>query len=98
MAMAERRTWAEAKAYCATLGFRLPSVKELVTIVDFTNSAPAIDTATFLGPYHAEDFWTSSEAAGQPSLAWDVGFSGGDFGAGPGSGTKTYPSLVRCVR
>ncbi len=101
MAMAERRTWAEAKAYCATLGFRLPSVKELVTIIDFTKSAPAIDTAVFLGPY-AEDFWTSSEVAGQPSSAWVVRFRGGDLGgdfnAGPGSGTKTYPSLVRCVR
>ncbi len=61
------KTWADAKAYCPTVGanFRLPSVKELMTIVDLTKISPAIDTAAFLNTLGTE-FWTSSEVVGIP--------------------------------
>ena len=42
-------TWTEAKAYCASLAlggvsdWRLPGMKELLTIVDFTNTSASID-------------------------------------------------------
>jgi len=90
------KTWAEAKAYCPTVGanFRLPSVKELLTIVDFTKSNPAIDTTVFPGTTAAV-FWTSSAVAGNnPSHAWSVNFGtsrAGSYGVG-GAGQ------VRCVR
>lgn len=91
------RTWADAKAYCPMVGanFRLPSVKELLTILDFTktNTPPAIDTTAFPGT-PALDFWTSSGEASGPYLAWFVNFAdGGTFNAGV---SNTYQ--VRCVR
>lgn len=91
----EAKTWADAKTYCPTVGanFRLPSVKELLTIVDFTRSEPAIDTAVFPGTKSAS-FWTSSPVAGSPPFAWFVGFeSGVTNGLGVGE-----TSQVRCVR
>jgi hypothetical protein len=93
-------TLAEAKAYCAGLtlggltGWRLPGRFELLTIVDFTKLAPAIDQTAF--PSTTLDwFWTSSPYAGSSDgSAWFVRFSIGDSGGltvGANSG-------VRCVR
>lgn len=91
----EAKTWANAKSYCPTVGanFRLPSVKELLTIVDFTKSDPAIDTTVFPGT-RAASFWTSSPVAGGPASAWYVGF---DSGATNGLSVGET-SQVRCVR
>lgn len=53
--------WESAKEYCAGLknGWRLPSTKELQTIVDETRQMPAIDAALF--PNTASGlFWTST--------------------------------------
>ncbi len=89
------KTWADAKAYCPTVGanFRLPSVKELLTIVDLTKSDPAIDTAAFPGT-PATYFWTSSAVAGSSISAWLVHFNKGDAYDVVVSNT----SQVRCVR
>src|SRR5450755_647914 len=45
---AGRATWTNAKSYCTSLGggYRLPTAKELLTIVDFSKSNPAIDTSS----------------------------------------------------
>ena len=90
----EGKSWSDAKSYCATLGkgFRLPTVKELVSIVDFTKVQPALDTAVFFSP-SLDSFWTSSAVAGF-SNAWLVDFKTGetDFG------TVGARHQVRCVR
>jgi hypothetical protein len=92
-------TWAEAKAYCASLalagsGWRLPARMELRTIVDFTKYSPAIDSTAF--PSTPTDwFWTSSPYAGSSGLAWSV-----DFGIGYSdvNGVDSNFIRVRCVR
>ena len=90
-------TWAEAKAYCESLDlegseWRLPTIKELMTIVDETRSAPAIDGAAF--PDTTNDYaWTSSPVAGAESDAWAVSFRFG-FDGSFGSTTKQH---ARCV-
>ena len=97
-------TWAEAKAYCAGLAtskfggysdWRLPTVKELRSIVDYRVAAPGptIDQTAFPNT-PAERFWTSSPRAGSSGDAWFVNFNDGrsnydDVGNG---------SRVRCVR
>lgn len=55
-----------AQAYCAALnlgghssGWRLPSVKELLSIVDPRESGPAIDTSTFPST-SAAPYWSST--------------------------------------
>lgn len=87
-------TWAVAKTYCPS-GFRLPTVKELVSIVDLTvaSPGPTIDQTAFPGT-PAEGFWTSSPSVGSSGDAWYVNFGNGrQIFTVVGS----YPR-VRCVR
>ena len=93
--------WAAAQTYCAGVGtspggtgWRLPTMKELQSLVDYSqSSAPLIDQTAFPAT-PANYFWSASAVAGSPSNAWDVNFSNGytyyiDV-------SKTYN--VRCVR
>ncbi len=93
------RSWDDAQTYCAclTLGgyhdWRLATRIELVSIVDFTKSDPAIDVAAF--PATPGDyFWTSSPLAGSASTAWYVYF----FDGNTHSGGTDSAYRVRCVR
>lgn len=91
-------TWTDAQAYCATLDhvgapWRLPSMKELLTIADFARADPAIDPTTF--PDTPSDyFWSSSPVAGSSTAAWGVNFNKGSAGAGP----LDFTGRVRCVQ
>ena len=76
-------TWADAKTYCAGVGaslggtgWRLPTCKELQTIVDDSQTNPSINTTAFPST-PAAWFWSSSPVAGSPSVAWDVAFNYG---------------------
>jgi len=104
-------TWSGAKSYCQTLsglpgsGWRLPTVKELATLIDYgASTQPNIDTTAFPGVPADGDlpgtsvFWTSTQEVGsflgEASGAWSIYFSGGitqpnDVRSG---------SSVRCVR
>jgi hypothetical protein len=91
-------TWAGAKTCCAGLnlggtGWRLPTVKELQTIVDDSQSSPSIDTTAFLST-SASWFWSSSPMAGSSTNAWGVNFNYGDTGDFAVSNMFN----VRCVR
>ncbi|MEY4508138.1 MAG: hypothetical protein RLZZ450_260 [Pseudomonadota bacterium] len=80
-----------AEAYCAALGvgFRVPTSNELMTLVDTTRSAPAIDTTAFPN--------TPSEAFALPSKTL-VRESSVAFDTGMLRVSSTAPSYVRCVR
>ena len=76
-------TWANAKTYCAGVGaslggtgWRLPTLKELQTIVDYSQSNPSIDSTAFPST-PAAWFWSSSPLAGSSSDAWVVAFNAG---------------------
>jgi Protein of unknown function (DUF1566) len=93
-------TWDAAKTYCAGLGaslggtgWRVPMIKELLSIVDFSQTVPAIDPNAFPSTPSAE-FWSSSPLAGSSSVAWVVGFSYGYTGYG----VVSVAGPVRCVR
>ena len=93
-------TWANAKTYCAGVGaslggtgWRLPTCKELQTIVDDSQTNPSIDTTAFPST-PAAWFWSSSPVAGSSSYAWGVYF---DFGDTYGYDI-TNTNYVRCVR
>jgi hypothetical protein len=93
------RSWAEATGFCACAGlgghddWRLPTRMELVSIVDFTRDAPAIDPDAFPDTPPAW-FWTSSRWADDPAFAWYVYFENGFSNFI--DQTATY--RVRCVR
>ncbi len=88
-------TWAAAQTYCSSagLGFRLPIVKELLSIVDFAVAGPAINQTAFPNT-PAEVFWTSSPYAGSSGYAWLGSFNYG--GAESADVSNSY--RVRCVR
>lgn len=94
----KRRIWSDAGAYCAALdvdgrGWRLPTVKELQTLVDETRQQPAIDAAAFPNT-SADEYWTSSPVPGFPDMAWTVSFAYGFDGF---YDIKMFHH-VRCVR
>lgn len=89
-------TYGQAQSYCAGLGagWRAPSVKELLTIVDEARSNPAIDPTAFPDAQSAT-FWTSSRLfQGIGADAWYVYFSSG----GASNGDVSKMLRVRCVR
>ena len=94
----KRYSWAEATAYCASLdlrgqGWRLPTVKELYTLVDETRMSPALDTTAF--PEALVDYyWSGSLLASFTVDAWAVSFDFG-FDSWFDVGTK---QRARCVR
>ena len=62
----KRRDWGEALNYCEGLtlaghkDWRLPNIKELQSIVDYSRNDPAIDTKIFRQSDHTGWFWSST--------------------------------------
>lgn len=91
------RTWTDANAYCTNLGtkWRLPSMKELQTLVDRKRLSPALDTKFFpIADMMPTVFWTSSERKGTADNVWTIDFSTGFTD----TSAKTDTRRVRCVR
>jgi hypothetical protein len=96
-------SWADAKTYCQGLnsssfgglssGWRLPTVKELQSLLDIRAYNPAIDTTAFPGTA-SDYFWSSSPYATPTGYAWVVDFDGGSTTYSDAS----YTGRVRCVR
>jgi hypothetical protein len=88
-----------ARAYCDRLRldgkkhWRVPTLGELLTLIDERASAPMIDRTAFPAT-SGEPFWTSSTFANGTELAWYVRF---DHGNGL-YGRLVEPFRVRCVR
>jgi hypothetical protein len=96
-ANAMQYTWDAATTYCKGLsvggmtGFRIPTLKELMTLVDPARVRPAIDPKAFPNT-PLEWFWTSSNrySVGTASVSFETG------GTGYFAGTNRL--RVRCVR
>lgn len=92
-----------ATSQAGSLGWRLPNVKELSSIVDKSVLNPAIDTATFPATPPASVFWSSSPFVSTPSSAWVVDFGVGVVGGSSAGRNDINPPtytgyLVRLVR
>ncbi len=94
------RDYKAAVDYCNNLTisgtkFRLPTVKELSTIVDVSRTNPAIDTSAFPNePSLSAAHWTSTRYAKDDTNAWFVQFLDGIVYFKP----VTTNMLVRCVK
>ena len=92
--------WQNALSYCESLvlagysDWRLPSAKELASILDFSRYSPAIDDSAFLGTF-AEKYWSSSSIANQLGNAWCFDFDDGTFWHLEEKSTNQYVRAVR---
>ena len=81
----------------ATTGWRMPNIRELRSLVDFSvpanGVAPTIDAAYFPNT-QINVFWTANNYSSSPAYAWSVTFYTGDTGAD----LKPNGSYVRLVR
>ena len=90
---------APAMQACAalTLGeqsdWRLPTIKELLTLVNYERVDPAIDIEAF-PTCKPNYYWSSSPCAGDSGVAWDVSFGNGSSSVG----SRYYDGFVRAVR
>jgi hypothetical protein len=85
--------YAEAEAHCASLGggFRVPTFKELFTLLDRSRT-PSIAAA--FGATPSEPFWSSIPHFSDAMLMNSLSFDSGE----PGAIDRAVPYRVRCVR
>ncbi|MFQ5560235.1 MAG: DUF1566 domain-containing protein [Nitrospinota bacterium] len=94
-------TWADAMNYCNTLYFgeknlsdwRLPTLLELLSIVDYSEDNPSISKKFFPGT-RPDFYWSSTQYAPFNKMAWYVDFR---FGTAGYYRFKTNKYYVRCV-
>jgi hypothetical protein len=86
-----------ARAHCASLGggYRLPGIKELATVIDYSvgDQAALLNAGPFSGLLFA-DYWTATPYAPIATASWAINFRNGDFGAA--ANWKSFPAW--CVR
>jgi murein DD-endopeptidase MepM/ murein hydrolase activator NlpD len=93
-------SWEETLAYCEDMDlgghqdWRLPAIRELLSLVDDKAGTPSINTSFFPG-CRPRTYWSSTTHTGFPDFAWGVPFEGGwSFGASH----KGRLNYVRAVR
>lgn len=91
-------TWDLANSYCADLelwwytDWRLPTLKELLSIADLSRYSPSIDTTYFTA--HSNYYWSSTTRASITINKWIVNFT---YGTNSTS-IRTNTFYVRCIR
>ena len=97
-AMSEKLTYEESEKFCANLkagkytDWRIPTLKELSSIVDYTRYDPAIlDGFSSGGSVY---YWSSTPYQGDTDKMWGINFKSGATDANG----KNYTRHIRCVR
>jgi len=95
--------WYDAQSYCYSLeiggsrGWRLPTIDELATLIDSTQTDPALPEGhPFIGNHLSYSFWSSTTDAQNSNYVWMVQFGNGLPNAA--GNIKAYENAVRAVR
>lgn len=83
-----------ASGWCGHTDWRLPTVDELASIVDYNSFLPAVSNNYFKDIVMPAGFWSSSPSAAGPSYAWIVIFDDGYLG----TCVKSWNYYLRLVR
>ena len=95
----KKMTWEEALNYCENLNYagftdwRLPNINELLSLVDYSQNEPCINTEYFPGTKSSQ-YWSSTTNVLVPKHAWLVLFNHGNIS----SNAKEKEYWVRPVR
>lgn len=93
------RNWESALLYCSTLEFgnyqdwRLPSISELQSLVDYREAYPAINSTAFPNT-DKEKYWSSTNNSTLGNRGYTVDFEAGSIE----TDLKSVGYYVRCVR
>ena len=94
----EELLFREANDYCQNLvlekhdDWRLPTLLELQSIIDYKRYDPALERGFHFGL--SKNYWTSTLYADDKERAWDVNFKSGNSE----HNRHSYDFYVRCVR
>jgi hypothetical protein len=75
-------------------GWRLPTVDELASLVDISQSNPALPSGHPFINVQSSDYWSASTDTYYPASAWRVGFTSGLVAPN----AKIVNDYVWCVR
>ena len=89
-----KREWQAAVAFCPTIGYRLPEVKELFSLVDFSQSNPTLPAGHPFSNVQSSIYWSATPRPDFPLDACSVVLRDGTISAS----FKTNAHLVWCVR
>jgi hypothetical protein len=89
--------WDESLSSCNTLSlvgrnWRLPSIRELTSLIDYSRTGPAMNTTIF-SYAGAETYWSSTTDTSAGVYAWFVDILTGAFSTDP----KTNSYWTKCV-
>ncbi|PTL37069.1 hypothetical protein CLG94_00625 [Candidatus Methylomirabilis limnetica] len=94
------QNWHNAQASCnfrtvgGRKGWRLPTIQELASLVDPTQSSPALPRGHPFSNVHSSPYWSATTNTIDSSFAWDLDLDSGNvFNLG-----KTAVIHVWCVR